>query len=81
MYSYLDHNRDIPNWRNARNNLKKAMDEVVIEGLINDAPSPLFCEIKQETFETFAMIRWDDITNAMQGKFTDELERLGYEYL
>lgn len=81
MYCYLDHNRDISNWREARNDLKAAMDWTIGEGLINDAPMPLFCEIKQATFETFALLPFNEITDSMQGKFTAELERLGYEYL
>jgi len=78
---YLDHNRDIPNYREARNELEDAIKEAMVSVKYNDKPIPLFVAISEKTFETFALLDGLTIIESMAGKFAAELEHTGHELI
>lgn len=81
MMLYLDHNRDIPNYREARNELEDALNEAMGSVKYNDKPLPLFVTVTEKTFELFAMIDGLTMIENMAGKFAAELGRMGYELI
>lgn len=87
MACYLDNNRHIDGAEKAASELIiQIRDAVEAREFIDPSPSSLslspialFVEVSLSTFETFAMIPFDQIMRDMQAKFTDELSKHGYE--